>query len=156
MKEPVDHIARPILPWRTGKEGAITECGYDVSKVKTLTREEFFQRVKDLGQQRMAMLTCMTCSDTARRWKAWEDDPRQAMNREIEWEYGGGYRARTDRGERLKDDLVAIAALIENHREEFETTITTNEQRREWLEKKAAHKTQKSATPPPRPPNSIL
>ncbi len=32
MKEPVDHILRPKLPWRTG-EGAITECGYDAAKV---------------------------------------------------------------------------------------------------------------------------
>lgn len=138
MKEPVDHIARPVLPWRLGREGAITECGYDISKVKTLTREEFFQRVKDLGQQRMAMLTCMTCSDTAKRWKTWEVDPRQAMDREIAWEHGGGYRARTDRGERLKDELVAIASLVEIHREEFDAIIMAGIQRREWLEKKAA------------------
>jgi hypothetical protein len=31
MKEPVDHILRPALPWR-GDEGAITECGYDANK----------------------------------------------------------------------------------------------------------------------------
>jgi hypothetical protein len=138
MKEPVDHIIRPSLPWRS--DGAITECGYDASKVKALTRDEFFQRVKDLGQQRMAMLTCMTCSDTARRWGTWGADPRKAMEREIIWEYGGGYRARNDRGERLKGELIAIAALIEAHRDEFEATITANTQRREWLEKKAAHK----------------
>ena len=136
MKEPVDHILRPKLPWRD--DAAVTECGYDASKVKALTREEFFQRVKDLGQQRTAMLTCMTCSDTARRWKGWGDDPRQAMEREISWEYGGGYRARTDRGERLKDELTAIAALIEAHRNEFDILVTTRVQRREWLEKKEA------------------
>lgn len=137
MKEPVDHIIRPSLPWRT--EGAITECGYGASKVKALTRVEFFQRVKDLGQQRTAMITCMTCSDTAKRWKTWEDDPRQAMEREINWEWGGGYRDRTDRGERLRDELIAIAALIETHAEEFSTLVTTRVQRREWLEKKAAN-----------------
>lgn len=143
MKEPVDHIIRPSLPWRL--DGAITECGYDASKVKALTRDEFFQRVKDLGQQRTAMLTCMTCSDTAKRWKTWEDDPRQAMEREIQWEWGNGYRARDDRGERLKDELIAVAALIEAHTDEFSTIITTRVQRREWLEKKAA-----SAAKPPR------
>lgn len=141
MKEPVDHILRPSLPWRRdGDAGAITECGYDASKVKTLTRAEFFQRIKDFGQQRTAMLTCMTCSDTAKRWKAWGDDPRQALDREITWEWGGGYRARTDRGERLKDELIAIAALIEAHRDEFMAIITTNQARRDWLEKKAALK----------------
>lgn len=138
MKEPVDHILRPRLPWRSPDEGAITECGYDASKVKTLTRAEFFQRQKDFGQQRTAMLTCMTCSDTARRWGTWDDDPRLALHREIDWERGGYYsHARTDRGQRLKDELLAIAALIEAHREEFEATITEGEQRRDWLEKKA-------------------
>lgn len=138
MKEPVDHIMRPSLPWRHPDEGAITECGYDASKVKSLTREEFFQREKELGRQRTAMLTCMTCSDTARRWQTWDTDPRQALEREIGWERGGGFRERNDRGVRLKDELICIAALIEAHREEFDAAVTMREQRREWLEKKDA------------------
>lgn len=138
MKDPVDHILRPRLPWRQSDDGAITECGYDASKVKTLTRSEFFQREKELGKQRTAMLTCMTCSDTARRWGTWDDDPRLALQREIEWERGASYwRSRDDRGQRLKDELTAIAALIEAHRDEFETTISENVSRREWLERKA-------------------
>ena len=149
MKEPVDHILRPRLPWRQHGENAITECGYDASKVKTLTRAEFFQRQKDLGQQRTAMLTCMTCSDTARRWGTWDDDPRLAVHREIEWERGGYYyRARDDRGQRLKDELLAIASLIEAHRDEFDASITASEQRREWLERKAAMERRPK---PPRP-----
>lgn len=151
MKEPVDHIARPRLPWRSA-DSDITECGYDASKVKTLTREEFFQREKELGKQRMAMVTCMTCSDTARRWKSWEDDPRQAMDREIAWEWSNGYRAREDRGERLREELIAIAALIETHREEFDNTITTNCQRQEWLAKKAALKQKPKPKPTPQTP----
>lgn len=149
MKEPVDHILRPSLPWRHG-EGAITECGYDASKVKTLTRDEFLQRLKELGQQRTALLTCMTCSDTARRWGAWSDDPRLAMSREIEWERGGRYSyPRNDRGERLKDELLAIEALIEAHREEFDGIIAAAVARREWNERKRemAGKA-KPATPP--------
>lgn len=138
MKEPVDHIVRPILPWR-GDEGAITECGYDASKVKAITRLEFFQRLKDFGQQRTAMLTCMTCSDTAKRWGTWADDPRLALQREIEWERGGYYfRERTDRGHRLKDELTAINSLISAHRDEFLGLISAGEQRREWLDRKAA------------------
>lgn len=138
MKEPVDHIVRPRLPWRSPNDPAITECGYDASKVKTLTREEYFSRVKDLGKQRCAMLTCMTCADTASRWGTWDDDPRLAVDREITWERGAHYwRVRDDRGRRLKDELVAISALIEAHREEFEGLVSANEQRREWLEKKA-------------------
>lgn len=135
MKEPVDHILRPSLPWRS--DPPITECGYDGLKVKALTREEFFERLNDLGQRRAAMLTCMTCSDTAQRHGTWEDDPRLALEREIAWECR---HRQNDRGARLRDELLAIAALIETHREEFLATIATNEQRREWLEKKAAHK----------------
>ncbi len=138
MKDPVDHILRPLLPWRTN-DGAMTECGLNAAKVSTLTREEFALRFKDYGQQRTAMTTCMTCSDTARRWGTWEDDPRRALEREINWEHGGGYRARTDRGDRLKSELLAIAGLIESHREEFDAAVAAAEQRREWLAKKAKH-----------------
>lgn len=137
MKEPVDHILRPQLPWRS-TDTAITECGYDSSKVKTLTRLEYFQRLKDMGPQRAALFTCMTCADTARRWGTWDDDPRRALDREIMWEGAGGYyRVRDDRGTRLKDELIAIAALIEAHRAEFDGLISANLQRQEWLEKKA-------------------
>lgn len=154
MKEPVDHILRPSLPWRRG-EGAITECGYDAAKVKTITRDEFFARLKELGQQRTALLTCMTCADTARRHSAWEDDPRQAMRREIEWETGGWYyRARTDRGERLKDELLAIATLIEAHRDEFDESIAATATRREWNERKLA--LARKARQPSIPPRSRL
>lgn len=145
MKEPVDHIERPSLPWRQPGEGAITECGFDATKVKTLARTEFFQREKELGQQRTAMLTCMTCSQTAKRWGRWSDDPRLAMQREIEWE---GVRWSSEkRGQRLKDELFAIAALIEAHRDEFDAHLATTEQRREWLAKKAAMEQRPKPTP---------
>jgi len=137
MKEPVDHILRPTLPWRHGIDGAITECGYDASKIKTLTRDEYFKRVKEMGSQRAAILTCMTCGDTARRWGTWEDDPRLAMQREIDWERGGYYsRGRDDRGQRLRDELLAIAQLIETHKAEFDAATAAIAERRAWNEKK--------------------
>ena len=134
MKNPVDHILRPQLPWRQG--GDITECGYNAEKVPTLTREAYFARVKELGQQRAAMLTCMTCAQTAGRWSTWEDDPRQAMQREVEWEWQG--RWYKDRGTRLRDELLALAALAEAHRDEFDAHVAAAEERRAWLERKAA------------------
>lgn len=152
MKEPVDHILRPVLPWRAAGAGigaAITECGYDASKVKTLTRPEFFARLKDMGSQRTAILTCMTCADTARRWKAWDDDPREAIEREINWE---GRRHRGEHGTRLRDDLIAIAQLIEAHRDEFDAILDANTQRREWLERKAAMEERKA---PRREPSGL-
>jgi hypothetical protein len=148
MKEPVDHIARPNLPWRD--PAGMTECGHDAAKVPTITREQYLQRLKDMGQQRTAMFTCMTCATTAGRWSDWEADPRQALGREIDWERGSGYRSRTDRGQQLKDELVAIAALIEKHRDEFDAIISENGQRREWLERKAA-KANADRKPKPRP-----
>jgi hypothetical protein len=138
VKDPVDHILRPRLPWRSD-EGAITECGYDATKVKTLTREEFSQREKELGKQRTAMLTCMTCADTARRWGTWGDDPRLALQREIEWERGPyRWRSKSEHGTRLRDELVAINTMLETHRDEFLSILSANEERRAWLEKKAA------------------
>jgi len=138
MKEPVDHILRPPLPWRRG-EGAITECGYDATKVRAISRKEFFRRLKELGQQRAALFTCMTCAETAGRHSTWEEDPRLAMRREIEWEAGRWYyRESAERGERLKDELLAIAALIEAHRDEFYETIATAVSRREWNAQKQA------------------
>lgn len=150
MKTPVDHVLRPKLPWRPAN-GGITECGYDASAVKSLTREDFFVRLKEFGQQRTALLTCMTCSDTARRWRTWEQDPREAMEREIIWERGGVYRARDDRGERLRDELFAIAALVEAHREEFDAFLAERIGRREWVERKT-ELSKRKPVPNPRSP----
>jgi hypothetical protein len=126
-----------LLPWRSDA-AAITECGYDASKVKTLTRAEYFQRLQDMGQQRAALFTCMTCADTAKRWGTWDDDPGRVLDREISWECGGYYwRNRDDRGFRLRAELIAIAALIEAHRDEFDDLVSASMRRREWLLKKA-------------------
>lgn len=119
MKEPVDHIERPRLPWRSDDESWMTECGYSVLKVKTITRDAFAKRLKEYGQQRTAILTCMTCIQTAQRWATWAEDPRQAVDREIAWEGCGRY-SQDQRGARLRNELKAIAVLIEKHREEFD------------------------------------
>jgi hypothetical protein len=145
MKDPVDHILRPLLPWRTA-DGAITECGYNASKVKTLTREEATSRFKEFGRQRFAMFTCMTCMETAERWGTWDADPRKALEREINWECQW---RRTDHGFRLRDELLAIAELIAAHRDEFTAKVAEIEQRREWNEKKAA--LAERPKPPPKP-----
>jgi hypothetical protein len=152
VKEPVDHILRPHLPWRA-EDDVITECGYDVTKVKVLTREEFDARYKDLGRTRMAMLTCMTCMETNARYAHWADDPRQAMQREIEWEVRWGREIR-DREQRLKDELFAIAGLIEAHREEFDAAIKVRKDRQAWLDQKKAAEAQRKA-PKPRTPGGL-
>jgi hypothetical protein len=114
----------------------MTECGLNAASVKTLSRDEFFSRLKDFGRQRTALTTCMTCSDTAERHGTWNDDPRLALEREIRWEVAW---RRTDRGQQLRDELLAIAALIEAHRDEFDAHLQATVGRRAWLEQKAAN-----------------
>lgn len=150
MKEPVDHILRPRLPWRSPSEPAVTECGYDASKVKALTRDEFQQRLKDFGQQRTAMLTCMTCAEASKRWPTWEQEPRGALEREITWEYAWG---REKRGHRLKDELLAIASLIEAHQDQFASLLADIDQRRAWLERKKQAGEKAAAPRDPRDPS---
>lgn len=135
MKEPVDHVLRPQLPWRT-TDGAITECGYDATKVKAISREALAARLKDMGQQRTAILTCMTCVDTATRWVTWDDDPRQALEREIQWEHRGRW-SRNDRGKRLFFELRALAALVHTHREDFDEIVAHLEGLEAWQATKA-------------------
>lgn len=131
MKDPVDHIIRPQLPWRS--DAGITECGLNAAKAPTLSRDEYFQRLKDMGKQRAALLTCMTCSGTAGRWGTWSDDPRKALEREIQWETSW---RRSERGVRLRDELIAISVLIDSHRKEFEGLVSKIEQQRQWRERK--------------------
>jgi hypothetical protein len=147
MKDPVDHILRPQLPWRD--DPGMTECGYDSTKVTTLDRAEYAERLKSLGRQRAAMMTCMTCSGTYERWARWEDDPRRCIGREVEWECGSSYYRNSDRGWRLHDELVAIAAIVKDHRAVFDAMVAESQARRDWLEKKADHekaKEQKTIT----------
>ncbi len=133
MKEPLDHIERPRLPWRSPDEPTVTECGYDASKVKTLTRKQYIERQKEYGEQRTALFTCMTCIQAARSWPTWKHDPRKALEREITWEC----RWRSGKhGQRLKDELIAIESLISNHRDEFESLLTMNTQRQDWIARK--------------------
>lgn len=134
MKEPLDHIARPLLPWRIEPE--ITECGYNAAAVPTITREQHKARVKELGSQRAAMLTCMTCAQAASRWGTWDDNPRQALAREIDWEERWR-REKSERDNGLQDELKAIAELIQNHAEEFASLRNAQAGRREWLARKA-------------------
>ncbi len=115
MKEPVDHIERPVLPWRNPGETALTECGYKSAAVKTISRAEFMARFKEYGERRTAILTCMTCVDTARRWRDWDTSPIEMIAREIQWEGRWG----KEHGHRFQHELRAMALLIAGHRSEF-------------------------------------
>ena len=140
MKEPVDHIIRPCLPWRSADEPQLTECGYDSTEVKSLTREAYLKRFKEYGQQRTGLVTCMTCMHTAARWPTWSDDPRLAVSREVEWEapyWSLDRKIHERRGVRLRDELLAIEALIAAHAQEFRDLLASIDARRQWNERKA-------------------
>lgn len=108
-QERIDHIERPRLPWRKDEQ-AVTECGLAALKAPTLTHADIQRRLKEWGKQRTAITTCMTCFETWQRYARWEDDPRKAIEREIQWE-GPRYWSGPTRGSRLRDELRALAVL---------------------------------------------
>jgi hypothetical protein len=107
--QPKQHVRRPDLPWR---EATLTECGQPIVDVAAcLTRPQMRAKWSREGEQRAAYTTCMTCLHTGRRWPEWDEDPVGSLARYF-------YLGRQDPV--LADDLRAIAALIETHRDEFD------------------------------------
>jgi len=105
---PREHVRRPDLPWRVS---TMTECGKPTNDVKAVIgRDDLLAKLKRDGVQRAAYTTCMTCLNTARQWPEWGQDPVKALSRE--------FFSATD--PRLKDELRALAALVAEHREEFD------------------------------------
>jgi hypothetical protein len=120
VKEELDHVLRPPLPWR---EVTMTECGLDPTGKKVLTNEQFIARCKEYGQQRTAMVTCMTCLNTVQRWLNGQSLTAQ-VGREID-RVGGKWSRAHDDGGLLENELRAIQLLVEAHREEFDATVTS-------------------------------
>lgn len=108
----LDHVRRPDLPWRPA---TLTECGKPAADVKqVISRDELIARLRSFGKARTSLTTCMTCWQTAARWKSFAEDPVDAMRREV---YGS-------RGDALlAADLRALAALAQAHRDEFEAYV---------------------------------
>jgi hypothetical protein len=107
---PRQHVIRPVLPWRP--PDVLTECGRKVDDLQhVITRQAYLAKVRKLGTRRAMLTTCLTCSDTAERWSDWATNPADVIRRET------GY-GRDDTP--LRRELLAIAALIEEHRAEFD------------------------------------
>jgi hypothetical protein len=113
--QPLDHVRRPDLPWRTSER---TECGRPINDVaKWIDRDALLARIKKLGKQRTGLVTCMTCWQTSARWKTFAEDPVDALYREV---YGGSPAD----SHVLRAELRAIAALVDKYRNEFDDYLT--------------------------------
>lgn len=115
--EPLDHIRRARLLWRTDE--GLTECGLPAADRPVLTYDEFVAKYDREGSVRAARTTCMTCWDRARVHSVVSsthgvNDPVAVLARELR---------RHDERPRLRDELYAIASLIEAHRHEFDAHV---------------------------------
>lgn len=111
-QEPLAHVRRPDLPWRTSR---MTECGRPTADVKKfIDRAEALELIAKHGKQRAAFLLCMMCLTTCKQYPAWEDDPTRALQRE--------FFGRADPA--LDDELRALGALVAAHRDEFDDFMT--------------------------------
>lgn len=145
----IAHVVRPLPPWRSPTHD-LTECGLSVSDNETITRADFLERYRDLGRERTAMLTCMTCMTTFERYgglrqlpATWEDDPVAALAREAEkakWARRGSAKR-----ERLAVELHAIIQLIQEHRAEFDAIISRIEWSAQQAIERDARRAQKKA-----------
>jgi hypothetical protein len=116
----LDHVERPTLPWRTAQRR--TECGLDPEKHQTISRDELAAKAKRLGRERTYMTTCVTCLHTAQRHPSWDENPVACLAREIQTTAGWGRR----RGEpTFRYEVLAIAQLIDEHRDEFDELVAT-------------------------------
>lgn len=120
MKD-LTHIERSPLPWRPERA---TECGLDATKHPTWSRDEAQAKQQEMGKQRFSLFVCMTCMGTASRHYTWEDDPASCLVRHAQPMALGVYRRdHTEEKRRFADELRAIAALIEAHRDEFDALV---------------------------------
>ena len=130
MKDPVDHIVRPTVPWR---DPDLTQCGRSVADVaKVVSLDEARRRWRDQGEARASFTLCMTCVQTADRHRVdWDSNPigivsREATALDYVWQSRG---RREDHDQdlaqatRLTHELRAIAMLIDAHRDEFEAAV---------------------------------
>ncbi len=119
--EPLEHVIRSRPPWRRGPD--ITECGKPVTGQPVISRDEFLAKVRRQGQQRSAMTTCMTCWHTARHHPSWDENPVASLAREAQ-QFKWVLFEDSPQSVSFRDELLAIAALIEAHPDEFNALLT--------------------------------
>ena len=154
------HIDRPNLPWR---DDWMTECGLR-SEDFSVPCDEAIAFVKERGKTRGMMVLCQTCVQTASRHSAvsnygdlpqqpstWANNPLGVMARHIEWAEQGSYREkRKSDYERMRDELHAIGALIEAHREDFDGYLAGVTETKSLSDRRAAKTYMENSRPRPK------
>lgn len=116
----LQHIVRPMLPWRTA--GALTECGKPVESFPAevlLSGADALVKFKRLGVQRASLSTCMTCVTTVDRrgvTTTWDSAPVKVLSR---WLGHTPWDQRYQGRSQLDQELRAIGLLIAAHPVEF-------------------------------------
>ena len=154
MKEPVDHIRRPPLPWR---EEVQTECGRNLADVaQHISIDDAVSRFKDQGKTRATMTICVTCIQTAQRWAyhgggpvetpgSWQADPTQLLVRYLE-----GAQWDESRHKAMNAELHAIAAVVAAHRDEYDLFLSSLAATVPLSDLRATRAVRRAITPIPR------
>jgi hypothetical protein len=107
-----DHVVRDAPPWRTGQ---FTECGHPIDGLGAIIDgQELTDRITTFGQARTEFTVCPVCWATARCAPRWDVDPVAVLAREAQTGHTDG---------QLRTELIAIAALINAHPQEFSGAV---------------------------------
>lgn len=124
------HIRRVQLPWRD--DPGLTECGLDAAKFETVNYDDFADKLKEQGQARASLSTCMTCWQTMDRyrgyWSAGKRDFRtpsliQVLDRELSRHVSHWSHREESAGRRLRHELEAMVQMVAMDRLTFEGII---------------------------------
>lgn len=115
-----------MLPWRTD---ALTECGRRASDVtNVITLDDLDDRIRCHGHERSASTVCMTCWETSRTAARWETNPVHVIAREaVRAGLGDREPCAEPQAARFGNELRAIAALVDAHRDEFNDCLAALE-----------------------------
>jgi hypothetical protein len=121
VTEELEHVLRARPPWRHGEE--LTECGLGVTGRQVISRDAFIAKVRSQGKSRSAMTTCMTCWQTASRHPSWDQNPVASLIREAQHFEWHPIMSMPAKSITFRDELLAIAALVAAHEDEFEALL---------------------------------
>lgn len=111
------HIARATVPWR---DDELTECGRPLAGLPVvITRADYLERnPANPGRYQLLADGCRVCQETAIKYRSWSAKPTDVLARACETELFVR-TARVGSFGRLDQELLALAALVDRHRDEY-------------------------------------